>query len=232
MDIVYITGVLSLCIQVITGILNMYVLQIQVPKELLILQKVLVIELGVQMVEFLFYVWMVYNFNKIKNITPTRYWDWAITTPTMLLSFSVYLMFLKETQEKKVIEGTIIQLLIDNATVLVPVVILNWFMLVFGYLGEMKQLSLVTANIFGFIPFVMFFYILFENFAKYTVQGTVMFSMFSGVWALYGVAFLLPYKIKNAMYNILDLFSKNFFGLFLSGLLYYESRTTVFTNLE
>jgi len=29
----------------------------------------------------------------------------------------------------------------------------------------------------------------------------------------------LPYNIKNTCYNILDLFSKNFFGLFLTYLI-------------
>lgn len=32
---------------------------------------------------------------------------------------------------------------------------------------------------------------------------------------MYGVAALMSYKIKNIMYNILDLFAKNFFGLYL-----------------
>jgi bacteriorhodopsin len=37
---------------------------------------------------------------------------------------------------------------------------------------------------------------------------------------LYGIVAVLPYKIKNMCYNILDLFSKNFFGIFLSYLLF------------
>ena len=156
MDIVYITGIASLIIQIITGFANFCVLLLPIPKEFILLQKVLVIELLVQFVEFIFYIWMVYNFHKIKNITPKRYWDWAITTPTMLLSFSVYLLYLKETQEKKGIERNIIQLLINNATVIVPVVILNWFMLLFGYLGEMKQIPMAIATMCGFVPFLLY----------------------------------------------------------------------------
>jgi hypothetical protein len=40
---------------------------------------------------------------------------------------------------------------------------------------------------------------------------------------LYGVAAVLPYGSKNAMYNVLDLFSKNFFGLFLGYLIYTKN---------
>jgi bacteriorhodopsin len=40
---------------------------------------------------------------------------------------------------------------------------------------------------------------------------------------VYGIAALLPYNVKNAMYNILDLFAKNFFGIFLAYVLYQAS---------
>ena len=35
------------------------------------------------------------------------------------------------------------------------------------------------------------------------------------IWSLYGFAFLLNANEKNIIYNILDIFSKNFFGLYL-----------------
>ena len=35
-------------------------------------------------------------------------------------------------------------------------------------------------------------------------------------WGLYGFVAFLPYYLKNSFYNILDLFAKNFFGIFLS----------------
>ena len=59
-----------------------------------------------------------------------------------------------------------------------------------------------------------------KNFAKYTNLGTTLFWYFVIVWGLYGVAACLSYKLKNVSYNILDLFAKNFFGLFLAYLLY------------
>ena len=64
------------------------------------------------------------------------------------------------------------------------------------------------------------FYIIYDKFAKYTELGTTLFWYFLVVWSLYGVAACLSYKIKNISYNILDLFAKNFFGLFLAYVLY------------
>jgi hypothetical protein len=36
-----------------------------------------------------------------------------------------------------------------------------------------------------------------------------------GLWAMYGLAFLMPPVAKNLGYTALDIFSKNFFGIFL-----------------
>jgi len=223
MDIVYISGVSSLIIQIITGLFDFYVLQLKVPKEVMILKQVLILEFIVQIIEFSFYLWMVYNFDKLVNITPYRYWDWALTTPTMLISLCIYLLYLKNLEEKKVIEENLIQILFENASILVPVIILNFFMLIFGYLGETKVISFKLATIFGFIPFLLYFFIIFENLAKFSEYGKRIFFIFSFIWALYGVANLLSYKNKNSLYNILDLFSKNFFGLFIATILYFES---------
>jgi bacteriorhodopsin len=38
----------------------------------------------------------------------------------------------------------------------------------------------------------------------------------------YGIVAILPYYLKNALYNILDLFAKNFFGIFLSYILVFK----------
>jgi len=223
MDIIYITGISSLIIQIITGLFDFYVLQLKVPKEVIILKQVLILEFIVQIIEFSFYLWMVYNFDKLVNITPYRYGDWALTTPTMLISLCIYLLYLKNIEEKKVIEENIIQVIFENATVIIPVIILNFFMLIFGYLGETKVISFKLATIFGFIPFLLYFYLIYENFAKFSEYGKRIFFIFSFIWALYGVANLLSYKNKNSLYNILDLFSKNFFGLFIATILYFES---------
>jgi hypothetical protein len=100
----------------------------------------------------------------------------------------------------------------------------NFAMLLFGYLGEIQQLSTYLSTFLGFIPFILMFYIIYINYAIFTEDGMKIFFYFSIVWAFYGVAALLPYHLKNSLYNILDLLAKNFFGTYLALTLLYELR--------
>jgi bacteriorhodopsin len=221
---IFITGVLSLIIQIITGVFDFYVLGINVSKGLVILRNLLILELIVQIIEGAFYVWMVFNFSKIANITPARYYDWFITTPTMLFTYSFYLLYLKSKESGNEIgygteENSFFHLVYDNLHILIPIFILNGFMLTFGYLGEMGKIERYTATFLGFIPFIIYFYMIYDNYASQSATGKWVFWWFFGIWSLYGVASLMSYKVKNIMYNILDLFAKNFFGIYLALLL-------------
>lgn len=220
MNLIEQSGIVSLLIQLITGFFGLYALTLNVSKEFFIVKQLLYVEFFVQIIEFIFYSWMVVNFNNIKNITPARYLDWFFTTPTMLITLSLFLLYLKEKEEKNIIHNSYIELFTKNRTVLIFIIILNWLMLLAGYLGERNILSFYNAAIIGFIPFTIMFYIIYSNYAQYTIDGTMLFYWFVGIWSLYGLASIMSYKVKNVMYNILDLFSKNFFGFFLAYLLY------------
>jgi bacteriorhodopsin len=87
----YETAYASLVIQFLTGAIDVWGLNIEVPKDKEIFRDLLKVELGVQSVEFIFYSWMVSNFDKIQNITPYRYLDWMVTTPVMLVTLTAYL---------------------------------------------------------------------------------------------------------------------------------------------
>jgi bacteriorhodopsin len=154
-----------------------------------------------------------------RNITPIRYYDWMITTPTMLITFMIYLKFLSN-QEQNIKSDSFFTELKKEWKVILNVILLNCGLLISGYLGEQKLFSHLTTTLVGFVPFLLMFYIIYTNFAVKSTQGQKIFWYFSSVWAIYGIAALFPYKIKNSMYNILDLFSKNFFGLFLAYVLY------------
>jgi hypothetical protein len=219
MNHIYYTGIFSLIVQLVTGIIDFYVLRLPIPPSFTLLHELLAMELIVQVIEFSFYVWMVLNFNTIKNITPFRYYDWILTTPTMLITFMFYLKFLSN-QEQNIQSDSLLTELKNKWEVVLNVIFLNWSMLYAGYLGEQKVFSYVTTTLVGFVPFLFMFYIIYKNFAVKSSQGQKIFWYFSGIWAIYGIAALLPYKIKNSMYNILDLFAKNFFGLFLAYVLY------------
>ena len=218
----YITLVISVVVQVVTGIIEMwaaiYAFYVNVPRENYIIKQLLYLELLVQAIEGLFYIWLVYNFDSVINITPKRYIDWIITTPTMLTTLIFYLIYLRYKNEK--LDTTRLEfssLVNDNAGVLSKILLLNWSMLFFGYLGEMKILSTLSGVLLGFVPFLMYYYAIYEKYAvKSGEKGVKMFWYFFFFWSLYGVVALLPYNLKNSLYNILDLFAKNFFGLFLS----------------
>jgi hypothetical protein len=211
----YITLVISIVVQLITGITGIAVFFVEVPIAYLIIRQLLILELVVQIFEGIFYFWLAYNFTKVINVTPKRYIDWAITTPTMLITLMVYLIYLNRTSDLE-----FFTVLKDNSSVFVPVVLLNWLMLLFGYLGEMRIIPVLLGTFLGFIPFSLYYYIIYVNYVAPTEVGHLLFWYFFFFWSMYGFVAVLPYYIKNSFYNILDLFSKNFFGIFLSYMIF------------
>ena len=215
----YATLVISVVVQFLTGIIEMgAAFYVDVPRENYIIKQLLYLELVVQAIEGLFYIWLVYNFDSVANVTPKRYIDWTITTPTMLTTLIFYLIYLRYKNNKlDTTKLDFFTLANDNSRVLSKILLLNWSMLFFGYLGEMKILSTLSGVLLGFVPFLMYYYAIYEKYAvKSGEQGLKLFWYFFFFWSLYGVVAFLPYNLKNSLYNILDLFAKNFFGLFLS----------------
>ena len=214
-NIFYNTLILSIVVQVITGIIEIGSLFVNVKVPLI--KQLLVLEVTVQIIESFFYIWLFFNFNQVTNVTPKRYVDWALTTPTMLIELSLYLIYLQYKEKGlDVTKLNFFNLLIENSTTISYVVFLNWLMLIFGYLGEINIIDTLTGVILGFVPFLIYYYIIYVKYARESKDGWKLFWYFFTFWSLYGVVALLPYYIKNALYNILDLFAKNFFGLFLS----------------
>jgi len=231
MNLIYETGVLSLIIQIATGIFDIYVLFMKFDPSLSFIKNLLWIEFWVQIIEGIFYIWLVTNFAKISNVTKYRYYDWIITTPTMLFTFCMYLYYIntKDRKDNKTNTNTkdnrtFYEIVEANIFDLLPIFILNTFMLFFGYLAEIGKINAVTGAILGFIPFGIFFYLIYETYAKYTNIGRITFTYFLFIWSIYGFASVLSYKYKNMIYNILDLFAKNFFGLFLAVVLLYNKK--------
>jgi hypothetical protein len=216
----YITLVISIVVQIITGIIEIGAFFVKVPTIFSLIRQLLIIELIVQFFEGMFYFWLAYNFTKVLNVTPKRYIDWFITTPTMLITLMMYLIYLNKRVENKTNELELFTLLKDNATIIISVIILNWLMLFFGYLGEMKIIPVLLGVFLGFIPFLIYYYMIYINYVTKNTSGYLLFWYFFFFWSLYGFVAVLPYYIKNSFYNILDLFAKNFFGLFLSYIIF------------
>ena len=213
---IYTTLITSIIIQVLTGIIEFITVFINVPHKFLILKQMMILELCVQFIEGSFYIYWLYNFKNISNITPNRYFDWVITTPTMLINLIFYLIFLKNKDN----ELNFIDLFIKEFNPIITVLLLNWLMLLFGYFSETSVIPVLLGISLGFIPFLIYYYIIYKNYAVLTSNGMKIYIYFLFFWTLYGIVAILPYKIKNMCYNILDLFSKNFFGLFLTYLIF------------
>lgn len=219
----YFTLIISVIVQVITGVLELFSLFIKVPTEYLLIRQLLIMEVFVQFIEGLFYVWLVYNFNEVSNVTPKRYIDWTITTPTMLITLVFYLIYLQHKERNTTKQLKFFDLLMKNSTNITYILILNWLMLLFGYLGEAKIINTLTGVGLGFIPFLLYYFIIYTNYAVLSEHGWMLFWYFFIFWSLYGVVAVLPYYMKNTFYNILDLFAKNFFGVFLSYIILTKS---------
>jgi bacteriorhodopsin len=216
---IYTSLVISVIIQVITGIIEITSLLIKVPLKFLFLKQMMLLEVFVQFIEGFFYVYWLYNFKNILNVTPKRYFDWMITTPTMLINLIFYLIFLHHKDNNTSDNLNFFKLFNKEFDTIIKVLLLNWLMLLFGYLAEISVIPILLGVALGFIPFLIYYYIIYKKYALLSNDGYKIFFYFFIFWSLYGIVAILPYKIKNICYNILDLFSKNFFGLFLTYLL-------------
>lgn len=146
-----------------------------------------------------------YSFEKKEidwsEITKTRYIDWSLTTPLMLLVLCVVL----GNESGKTVRLPIV----------LTIVALNYGMLYLGYLGETIVISRWTSMISGFVLFFAMFAIIFIQFVlpKYSLANRILFGLYLSIWSLYGVVFMFSESYKNIAMNILDLTSKCLIGL-------------------
>jgi bacteriorhodopsin len=217
---IYISGLISLIIQFVVGFIDIVAINFKISPKDEILKDLLKVEVAVQIIEFLFYVWLIYFFSTVsRNITPYRYIDWAVTTPLMLITLSAFLYHNDTTT------GRLTDFLANHTGSMIIIVLLNAAMLFFGLISELGYLNVYLATALGFIPFALNFKYIKDTFLpsdKDTFKNA-LFYWFVFFWALYGVFAVMDYKIKNTGYNILDIFAKNFFGLFLAYAVYVKS---------
>ena len=215
------SGIISLLVQFVIGIIDYAAINIEISPKNELLKDLLRVELVVQVLEFAFYIWLIYFFSKVsQNITPVRYLDWAITTPLMLITLSGFLNH-DETKPSRLSE-----FLSNHKGSIITIVLLNAAMLLFGLIGEFGYLNVYASTALGFIPFALNFKYIKDTFlpSDKDVFKNAVFYWFVFFWALYGVFALTSYTVKNVGYNILDIFAKNVFGLFLAYIVWTKSR--------
>jgi len=142
------------------------------------------------------------------DISKTRYVDWSITTPLMLLALCVVLSLESKIPLKL---HTILQ-----------IIGLNYLMLFTGFLGEIGTIGRYTATFTGFVPFSIMFYLIYVNFvqSKNSFSNSFLYYFYLIVWGLYGIVYLLPDNYKNIIMNVLDCIAKCLIG---NGLFIYYS---------
>lgn len=213
---IYESALVSILLQFATAAIDIYGLQLPVGDNYTILKEILQLELGVQVIELVFYIWLVFSLHSIRNITLFRYADWFITTPVMLITLMAYLSM---DAEKHV---PFRDFLANNKSSVLWVTVLNALMLLFGFLSEWFPLQQIPLVLAGCVPFAMYFYHIWKEYLQKPKRDvhpvftrSRIFWYFVVVWSLYGVAAMFPYVLKNTFLNILDLFSKNAFGIML-----------------
>jgi hypothetical protein len=222
-SIVYQSTYLSVIVQILTALLAIPGFLLQIGAEDQILKNILLLETIVQIIEFSFYVWFIVRFN-LQNMAATRYFDWFITTPTMLFTTIIFMKY-QELYEKKVDRKfTVIEFISKYKNDIILIFISNFLMLLFGYLGEIGVIPRLLAATIGFIFFLITFYTIYINYAVHSILGKKLFTFLFVVWGSYGLAYLLNVVYKNIALNGLDIVAKNFFGIYLVYEIYKKSK--------
>lgn len=210
---------ISVFIQLLSGIYQIIPLFMKFSIKRMLLVHLLYLDMAVQIIEFTFYAWWMFSYQQVKNITSLRYIDWAITTPTMLFTLIIYILYINN----KTTNYNVYDTFIENSHTIGVVFLLNWLMLYIGYMGEIGSIDIPISVTLGFVPFMIYFFIIYNTYiVESNYSGKNIFYYFLAIWSIYGFASLFSYNIKNSFYNILDIFAKNFFGIYIAYLLLFS----------
>jgi bacteriorhodopsin len=207
-DAVYKSAMASLVIQILIGAVtgSSFLLEVENKKDRDELNVIIGLEFGSQIVEFIWYTTVLCRFNEIT--TWTRYIDWVVSTPIMLCSTSLFFTHRDDTTDF---------VYPFVSTPLYMSLGFNWIMLLFGFLVETEHIPRSVGLALGSCAFVASFTLIATYVHEDDVLSVALFWFTYAVWACYGVAAAFPYREKNIAYNMLDIVSKNFYGVFLFG---------------
>ena len=216
--------VLSFFVQIITLIIGLVIVFLtNVTPSNLLIREALILENLVHIIEGSFYIWFIYFYTKNvdkEDIAHYRYYDWFFSTPIMIISTVAYFHYNNTKLISTSSGSSLYSFFKTDIKKISELLFYNFNMLFIGYLQELKLISLAISTVVGFFFFGLLFLKMFIYYVKNNSANYLIFYLMLFIWGLYGIAALYKNKIKNASYNILDVFSKNFFGLFLAYLLY------------
>lgn len=142
------------------------------------------------------------------NVVKLRYLDWAITTPLLLGALSLVLSYKSPVD--------------FNIVTMITVIILDYIMLFFGYLGETGSINRMAACALGFVPMIILFFLLANTYLFNTVPDPsplkqIVFYLYLILWAAYGVVYMFNNVAeRNTLMNYLDALAKGGIGLGLT----------------
>ena len=243
--VVLLTTKISLAVQIATAFVGLQGLTYALPAPHSVLSHLLALETFVQFVELTFYAWFVYQFNlSTMALTRYADWFFTTPTMLLTtIMYFRYQSALRAGAEAEGFAGpdkgfagpdepqpqpqpqtemtirsigkTIGDFIRENKADVAIIFAANVFMLATGALGEIGALPLIPATLLGFGGLAVSFATIYRKFAKDTRVGRTMFAFLVTIWSAYGIAFLFPAAAKNISFNVLDVFAKNFFGVYL-----------------
>ena len=95
--------------------------------------------------------------------------------------------------------------------------LLNFAMILTGYFGEIGYIeNRLMANGIGFAFFAALYGYIYYKYLhkKDNFDNKMIYGAFIVLWAFYGVFYQMEERTRNVGYNILDLLSKCFVGIF------------------
>ena len=139
---------------------------------------------------------------KREQINTLRYVDWSVTTPMMLITLLLTIVY--DT-------GGILKI-----KEVLSILGMNYGMLLSGYLGETGVINHLVGNLVGFAFFGgLFTYIYQKYMSKASAASMFLFMTYIVIWSIYGIVYFLPPDEKMLSYNVLDLIAKCLVGIFL-----------------
>jgi len=230
------TFIASMLMQFITLVVSFVALvQGNMPS---VLMTIVWLELIVQFVELVWYSWIAYRYLEGGDKTIPihyRYFDWVITTPIMMTSITLFVLWDADKTCDNVLGEA------SRVVALVVIILMDIIMLSVGFAYESRWDALAPIRAFydmllcnfrpnaglwlGWVPFLGVFTPLFVIIAQpktNTGWGVTSVLLTFSAWALYGVVALLGSEgvwideTRNSAYNVLDIFSKNAVGLIVS----------------
>jgi hypothetical protein len=207
-------------VQVIVFITTFSGFYLKLDKKHKALSDILALETYVSTIEGVAYMWIWYHIDDIKNMAKKRYLDWVITTLLLLVSSVVYFKYEKSKENNFKEQITLSNVWETDKKIIQEMFLYNLLMLGFGFAGEMGIIPKYYSVPIGFVFFGLLFNLIYKQYCSVSNVGRQIFPIYLIVWGLYGVCAVLGDVPKNIGYNILDLVSKSFLGLYIFYLAY------------